>query len=191
MLLWASFLWSVMANLPPQFYEDYDNRGDTFIEVAQLLLDHHGQQYTQSEIASKVGVSQSRVSDFTRTLTDDDWINRHDGETTFVWNTEQHNPAETVATDAVLGLYRDLGYVLKKHTRTATGMFAVLGFCFFITAAVLLFFYILFRTGIGDSNIPPAFYLVIGLGLTFSGIIMTAITPLQALATRLLYRAQG
>jgi predicted transcriptional regulator len=181
-----------MADLPRRFREDYENRGDTFFAVARLLLANHGRQYTQSEIASEVGVSQSRVSDFTQVLTADGWIDRRRGQTTFVWNTERHNPAKTAATDAVLGLYRDLAGVFRDHTRTSTGIYALFGFGFFLAASVLLAFYVALRTGLfGTSAVPLSAYLVLGLGLALAGTFMTAIVPLQAFVNRAVGRLVG
>jgi predicted transcriptional regulator len=178
-----------MADLPKRFREDYQSRGETFFAVARLLVTNHGRQYTQSDIAAEVDVSQSRVSDFTQVLTDDGWVDRHDGQTTFVWNTEEHNPAKTVATDAVFGLYRDLWHVAEKHTRTSTGIYALFGFGFFVAAGILLSFYAAIRTGVfGESAVPLSAYLVLGLGLGLAGVFMTAIVPLQAFVNRIVSR---
>jgi predicted XRE-type DNA-binding protein len=183
---------TAMADLPRQFREDYENRGETFFAVARLLLANHGRQYTQSDIAAEVGVSQSRVSDFTQVLTADGWIDRRSGRTTFVWNTERHNPAKTVATDAVFGLYRDLAGVFRTHTRTSTGIYALFGFGFFLAAAILLVFYLALRTGVfGESAVPLSAYLVLGLGLGLAGTVMTAIVPLQAFLNRVVDRFAG
>lgn len=174
-----------MGRLPDQFDEDYANHGDTFFAVASLLIENQDRQFTQSDLVAKVDVSQTRVSDFTTTLTDDGWIDRHENQTTFEWNTANYNPAKRDATDAVFGLYRDLWTVVQAHSQTATGLWAIYDLVFFIAAAVLLAFYFAVTTGLfGESVISPVVYLVLGSGLVVSGFIMTAFTPLQAFVTR-------
>lgn len=178
-----------MGTLPDQFREDYENYGDSFFAVARMLIEHHDRQFTQSDLADRVDVSQSRVSDFTTTLTDDGWITRRENQTTFEWDTERYNPAEREATDAVLGLYRDLWTVLQAHSQTSTTLWAMFGLAFFVAATVLLGFYLAVKTGLfGDSAVSPVVYLVLGGGLLVSGVLMTAFTPLQAFVNRSLDR---
>ncbi|WP_302080599.1 hypothetical protein [Salinibaculum rarum] len=178
-----------MGTLPEQFREDYENYGDSFFAVARLLIENHDQQFTQSDLADKVEVSQTRVSDFTTTLTDDGWIDRHENQTTFEWDTEWYNPAEREATDAVFGLYRDLWTVLQAHSQTSTTLWAIIGLAFFVAATVLLAFYLAVKTGLfGESAVSPVVFLVLGGGLVVSGLIMTALTPLQAFMNRFLDR---
>ena len=181
-----------MASLPDQFHEEYDNHGDTFFEVSRLLVNNHSRHFTQSELAAKVDVSQTRISDFTTTLTDDGWTKRHENQTTFKWNSDIYNPAQRGASDAMLGLYRDLWRVIKTHIRTTTGMWAFIGLILFVAALVLLSFYIVLKTGLfGESTVPPVAYLIIGGGLVISGVIVTAISSLQAFVNRILDRIFG
>jgi len=181
-----------MGTLPEQFREEYDNYGDSFFAVARLLIEQHDRQFTQSDLADRVGVSQTRVSDFTTTLTDDGWITRQENQTTFEWDTERYNPAERKATDAVLGLYRDLWTVLQAHSQTSTTLWAMFGLALFVAATVLLAFYFAVKTGLfGDSAVAPVVYLVLGGGLVVSGVLVTALTPLQALMNRSLDRLLG
>lgn len=181
-----------MTDLPRDFYDEYENRGDTFFEIAQILLDNHGRLYTQSELADEVGISKSRVSTFTQVLEDDGWINSQDGQMTFVWNTEEHNPAETAGREAVFGLYRDLFVVFKNHTRTLPGAFALFGFFFFVAASVLLSMYLILISGlVSDSALPPSIYLLLGFGSIIAGFAMTGFTYLQAFVYRILDRILG
>lgn len=178
-----------MGTLPDQFREDYQNYGDSFFAVARLLVKNHDRQFTQSDLADSVGVSQSRVSGFTARLTDDGWITRRENRTTFEWDTEQYNPAERAATDAVLGLYRDLWAVLQAHSQTSTTLWAIFGLVFFVAATVFFGFYLAVKTRLfGDSAIAPVVYLVLCGGLVVSGLLVTAITPLQAFINRSLGR---
>lgn len=181
-----------MADLPREFHEKYENRGDTFFEIAQILLDNHGRQYTQSNLANKVDISQSRVSTYTQKLVDENWINRHDGQTTFVWNTEEHNPAEMAGNEAVFGLYQDLFDVFKNHTQTLPGALALGGFCFFVTAFILLFIYLILKSGlVSESALPLSIYLLLGLGFAISGVVITGFTYLQAFMNRVWNRILG
>jgi len=181
-----------MATLPDQLYDDYDNYGESFFTVVRFLAENHDRQYTQSEITEQVDVSQSRVSDFTTVLTDDGWINRYENQTTFSWNADNYHPAERVATDAVSGLYRDLWAVVKTHSQTTTGLWALMGLVFFVAATVLLSFYFAIKTGLfGESAVSPVVFFVLGGGLVIAGTIMTAVTPLQAFVNRSLDRLLG
>ena len=178
-----------MAKLPEQFREEFNNRGDKFFEVAELLYTNHGQQYTQSELAEKVNRSNKRISDYTSDMDEEGWLNRHDGETTFVWNTEAHNPAETETTQAVSGFYTDLWNILKKHSKTVPGTFAILGAALFVAALVLFSFYIGFALSITEqSKIPLGIYLVIAISSFLTGMITTLLSPIQARVNRLLRR---
>lgn len=174
-----------MGTLPAQFQEDYENYGDSFFDVARLLIENHDRQFTQPDLADRVGVSQSRVSDFTATLSDDGWITRQENQTTFEWDTERYNPAEREATDAVFGLYRDLWMVLRTHSHTSTTLWAIFGLAFFVAATVLLAFYFAANTGLfGESAVSPVVYLVLSTGFVISGLLVTAVTPLQAFVNR-------
>jgi DNA-binding MarR family transcriptional regulator len=175
-----------MPRLPEDFRNEYENYGETFFHLAELLYANHGHQFTTGDLAEEVDVSKPRVSDFTGQLSDDGWFTRHQGQTTFVWNTEAHNPATTEMTDAVFGLYADLWEVFKRHTNTTTGMFATMGFVFLVATGVLWALYVGFRLGIAnESVIPITGYVVLGLALGFSGIVTTAMAPLFAVLNRL------
>jgi lipopolysaccharide export LptBFGC system permease protein LptF len=181
-----------MGTLPDQFRGDYENYGDSFFDVARLLVENHDRQFTQPDLADRVGVSQSRVSDFTATLCDDEWITRQENQTTFEWDTERYNPAEREATDAVFGLYRDLWTVLQAHSQTSTTLWSIFGLAFFVAATVLLAFYFAVSTGLfGESAVSPVVYLFLGGGLFISGLLMTALTPLQAFVNRFFERLIG
>jgi len=181
-----------MAELPEWFHDKYSEKGESFFETARLLYSNHGHQYTQQELAEKVDVSQARISIFTQELDEDEWIDRNTGQTTFVWNTEKYNPAETIATDAVFGLYRDFWDVLAKYTKTVTGVFALVGFILFLTSIVVFVLGLSVASGlVEDSAVPPSFYLGLGTGLVIFGMIMTAFVPFQTAANRSVDRVFG
>jgi len=176
-----------MANLPERFLREYDGKGDSFHETAALLYSNHGHQYTQTELSTAVDVSQTRISAFTEELVEDGWLDRHDGQTTFVWNTERHNPAETAATDAVLSLYHDLWRVLTNHARTAPGIFALIGFGLGLTGGVLLLFSLALAAGlIGETAISAGVYLGSGLGFLILAVLFTAAVSIQTTLNRLI-----
>ncbi|WP_436903525.1 hypothetical protein [Halovenus halobia] len=178
-----------MGTLPDEFKQEYENYGDSFFILARLLVEDHNRQFTQSALAERVGVSQSRVSDFTATLHNDGWIARQENQTTFEWDTDRYNPAEKEATEAVSGLYRDLWEVIKIHSQTSTSLWAIFGLIFFIVATVLLAFYFAVSTGLfGESAVPPVLFLLLGGGFVISGVLMTVLTSFQAFVNRSLGR---
>lgn len=189
--MWLSCLVTGMAALPKWFEEEYDNHGESFFAVAQLLYENHGQQFTADDIAAEVDVGKRRVEQLLEILEDDGWADANTGPKAYVWNTEKHNPAETAATEAVFGLYRDLWQVFKTHAQTSTGPFAIFGFALFVAASVLLVIGGSFSTGLAESAISPWYYVGIGLGLAFTGLVVTGFAPYQALVNRLLNRVIG
>lgn len=183
-----------MRRLPPEFEQKYADRDDevAFKEIARLLYHNHGQQYTQDEIADKVGVVNSRVCQVTQELRDDDWINSHEGTMTFVWNTEAHNPATTEPVKAVSGLYSDIYHLFQKHRKTTAGMIAIAGVAFLVTGLMMISVYIGIKTGIVvDSSAPAKIYLGAGLGGITSWAVLTMLSPLQAAGNNLRHRLQS
>lgn len=178
-----------MTNVPREFEKEFDSKGETFFEIAETLYENHGDQYTLEELSDEVGVSDSRVSIHLSEPTDDDWVNKQKGKTTFVWNTEKYNPAGTEATDAIFGLYVDLWRILKTHTKTSAGIPAIGGFMAFVAAAVIGTFYLGFTIGLfRDSSLPIEIYLLLSLGLVITGVIVTIMSPLLALLNKIARR---
>ncbi|WP_135305503.1 hypothetical protein [Haloarcula amylovorans] len=172
-----------MGTVPDRFTEEFANRGETFFELAAILYANHGHQYTLDALTEHVDVSKTRVSELVDAMVaaDAEWVNKTDGQMTVVWNTEAHNPAATESADAVSGFYRDLWRLLKTHSNTAPGTFAIMGFLLFVAAVVVFAFYIGFSLSITqDSAIPTIVYLVIAGGSFLTGVIVTALSPLQA-----------
>ena len=179
-----------MTKVPQEFEKEFDSKGETFFEIAETLYRNHGDQFTLEELSDKVDVSDSRVSVHLSEPTEEDWVNKQKGETTFVWNTEKYNPAKTEATDAIFGLYVDLWRVLKTHTTTSTGVFAIGGFMAFVAAAVMGTFYLGFTIGLfHDSSLPIEVYLILCLGLVITGVIITMLSPLLAFLNKMVFRA--
>jgi hypothetical protein len=178
-----------MASVPEQFREEFSEKGDTFFEIAELLYTNHGHQYTIEDLADEVGVSNTRVSDLVTEMVEGDtaWVNKSTAQMTIVWNTETHNPASTDTTHAVRGFYGDLWELLKKHSGTAPGTYAILGFLLFTTAVVLISFYAGFVLSPQDSGIPLVTYLLLAAGAFITGVIMTVLAPVQAVANRLIW----
>lgn len=179
-----------MADVPREFEKEFDSKEETFFEIAETLYENHGDQFTLRELAEKVDISNSQVSTHLSEPTKKDWVNKQEGETTFVWNTEKYNPASIEPTDAVYGLYVDLWRVLKAHTTTPTGVPAIGGLMAFIAAAVMGTFYLGFAIGLfRDHTLPVNIYLVLCLGLTLTGIMVTMLSPLLAVLNKTALRA--
>lgn len=175
-----------MTDLPREFEEEFDSKGETFFGLAETLYQNHGYQFTLDELAEEVDLSKSRVSSHLKRPNETDWVNKEKGDTTYVWNTEKYNPAETETTDAVFGLYTDLGQVLKKHLGTSTGTPAILGLMFFVASFVMWVFYIGYSINLfQESALPVGVYLGLGLGLVVVGLLITLLSPLLAIGNRL------
>jgi len=184
-----------MTDLPHEFEEEFESKRGSFFKIAETLYHNHGDQFTLDELAEEVGISKSQVSTHLGEPTDEDWVNKREGETTFVWNTEKYNPAETETTDAVFGLYTDLGRVLKDHAGTSTGTPAIAGLMFFVTASIMWIFYLGFAIGLFQNSVVPVnTYFVLGFALVITGVTITLLSPLLAVVNKLslrVYRRWG
>ena len=176
-----------MRKLPDEFHEEFERKGDTFFSIAKLLFSHPDRQYTQSELAELMDCSTSRISDHTSEM--EEWLDRRENQTTFAWNTEVYNPASTEGMRAIKSLYVDLWNLLKKHSETVPGAFAIIGFAMILGALVVFAFYIGFSLSITEqSEIPAVIYLTIALGSFLTGIIVSFLSPIQAVINRLIWR---
>jgi len=175
-----------MARVPVEFEEEFSEKGETFHGIAELLYANPNRQYTQDELAARFDCSTANISNHTQHMIE--WLDRQDGQTTYAWNTDVHNPAATEDIDATKSLYRDLWNLLMKHTETTPGTFAVLGFVLFLTAVVMAAFFVGFSLSItADSAIPVGIYLAIAVGSFITGVVMTLFSPLQAIVNRFLW----
>ena len=175
-----------MARVPDEFQEEFEGKGDTFLGIAELLYLNPDRQFTQDELAERFDCSNSNISKHTQEM--EEWLDRRDGQTTYAWNTDVHDPGATEGLTATKRLYVDLWHLLKKHTRTTPGIFAVLGFAMFLAGAVVFAFFVGFSLSITqDSSIPTIIYLVIAAGSFFTGIVVTLISPFQAVVNRWLW----
>ena len=168
-----------MTMLPNEFRDEFDGKGGTLFEIAELLYSDHGKQFTQEEIAADVGVSKPRVSKLLSEM-EDDWVNKQSGDYTIVWNTQTYNPAITEPAAAVRGFYADLWQLLHEHTKTGPGIITVTGAAMFASAIVVSAFYIGASIASASAGIPAIVYLVISLGLMITGGILTTLAPIQA-----------
>jgi hypothetical protein len=85
---------------------------------------------------------------------------------------------------AVRRFYADLWGLLKKHSRTGPGAFALLGFVLLLTGAVVLSFYVGFALElVAESALPVGIYLGIAIGCLFTGLIVTLFAPYMAWVT--------
>lgn len=174
-----------MARVPPDFEEEFEAKGETFFEIAELLYTTPDRKYTQGELADAFDCSKQTISNHTETMSE--WLDRLDGQTTYAWNTDAHNPAATEDISATKSFYRDLWRLFKKHTETVPGTFALMGFGMLVTAVVMIAFFIGFSLSItADSAIPTVFYLAIAVGSFLTGIIVTLLSPFQAIVNRFL-----
>ena len=177
-----------MARVPNEFYNEFDEKGDTFFEIAELLYAHPDRQYTQDELAEKIDRSNTTVSNHTRKMVNAEWLNRREDQTTFSWNMDAHNPASTEGITAARRFYVDFWDLLKKHSDTAPGAFAIVGFALILAAVVVFAFFVGFSLGITkESGIPTVVYLSIAIGSFLSGVIITFLSPLQAIVNRFVW----
>lgn len=178
-----------MAQVPDEFRNEFGEKGETFFEIAELLYTYPDRQYTQDELAEKVDRSNTTVSNHTREMVNAEWLDRQEDQTTFSWNTDAHNPASTEGITAVRRFYVDCWYLLKKHSGTVPGAFAIMGFTFIVTAVVVFTFFVGFSLGASqESAIPTVVYLIIAVGSFLTGVIVTFLSPLQAVVNRFVWR---
>jgi predicted transcriptional regulator len=178
-----------MARLPDEFRNEFDAKGETFFEIAEILFSNPDRQYTQDELAEKLCRSNTTISKHTQKMVDKEWLTRKENQTTYVWNSDAYNPASTEGITAVRMFYRDLSDLLKKHMKTAPGTFAIMGFALILAAFVVFSFYLGVSVRlVQESNIPSVFYLVTAIGAFLSGVIITFLSPMQAIVNRLLWR---
>ena len=174
--------------LPQKFQEQYSNRGDSFFEVAKLLYSNHSRHFTQSELAEAVGISNTRISNFTKQMVEDEWVARYEDQTTFVWNVDSRHPAETDTTLAISEFYFDLRDVILKHAKTTPGAYAIIGSAFFVTAVVALVMYLGTIANISEeSTIPSDIFLVIAIVSLLVGVVITLLAPILAWLNRGVY----
>jgi hypothetical protein len=178
-----------MARLPNRFQEEFEEKGDTFFEIAEFLYSNHGHQYTLDDLTENFDVTKAQVSNLVNDMADgeEEWINKSEGQMTIVWNTERYNPASTETTHAVRGFYRDLWSLLKAHQSTAPGTYVILGFFLFATSVVMVSFYIGFSLSAQNSGIPPRTYVVLTVGSFVTGLFATAMSSIQAFANSVIW----
>ncbi|WP_227132305.1 winged helix-turn-helix transcriptional regulator [Halorubellus salinus] len=168
--------------LPEQFEDEFDEKGEKFFEIAEILFQAHNRQYTQSELAERIDRSNQTVSNHTQEMVNSGWLERKDDQTTFAWNTGVHHPSATEGTTAIKSFYVDLWGVIREHSKTAPGTFALLGFVMIQASIVLFAFYIGFSLHITQtSTVPPLLYVAIGLGSFLTGVLVTFLSPIQAI----------
>ncbi|MGB9956789.1 hypothetical protein ACOZ4B_10415 [Haloferax prahovense] len=178
-----------MVGVPDEFRDEFDAKGETFFGIAELLYAHPDRRYTQDELAEKMGRSKTTISEHTGDMVDEDWLDRQDGQTTYAWNSDAHNPASTEGIAAVRMFYVDLWSLLKKHSETTPGTFAIMGFALILAALVVFAFFVGFSFKFTQgSDIPLLYYLAIAFGSFLTGVIVTFLSPLQAFVNRLVWR---
>ena len=175
-----------MARVPSEFTEEFDTKGDRFFAIAELLYSNPDRQYTQQGLAERFDCSTTTISNHIGEMSE--WLNRRDDQTTYTWDVDVHDPGHTETTMAVRRFYRDLWSLLKKHSRTGPGAFALFGFIMLLNSAVLFSLYAGFALGIfSESALPIRIYLSIAIGFLFTGLIVTLCSPYMAWVSGLLW----
>jgi predicted transcriptional regulator len=178
-----------MARVPDEFREEFKAKGETFFEIAELLYNHPDREYTQDELAEKVDRSNTTISNHTREMVKEEWLDCQKGQTTYAWNSDAHNPASTEGSAAVMRFYIDLWDLLKKHSETLPGTFAIMGSAMILAAVVVFAFFVGFSSRLfQESAITPVIYLTIAVGSFLTGIIVTFLSPVQAIVNRFVWR---
>jgi hypothetical protein len=175
-----------MPRVPVDFEEEFEAKGDRFFALAELLYSTPDRRYTRDELADRFDCSTTTIDNHTGEMSE--WLDRRDGQTTYAWDTDAHDPASTEGFAAVKQFYVDLWRLLLKHSNTAPGTFALLGFVMLLAGAVVFAFYVGLSLGITrDSAIPVVVYLVIAGGSFLTGIVVTLLSPFQAVVNRFLW----
>jgi hypothetical protein len=175
-----------MAQVPSEFEEEFEAKGETFLGIAEVLYANPDRQYTQQELADRFDCSTTTISNHMQDMSE--WLDRRDGQTTYAWDVDVHDPAHTETTMAVRRFYADLWGLLKKHSRTGPGAFALLGFTMLLTGAVVFSFYVGFALELfAESALPVGIYLGISIGCLFTGVIVTLCAPYMAWVSGVLW----
>ena len=175
-----------MARVPVDFEEDFEAKGDRFFAIAQLLYSNPDRQYTRDELADRFDCSTTTIDNHTGEMSE--WLDRRDGQTTYAWNTDAHNPASTEGFAAVTQFYIDISHLLQKHSKTVPGAFAIIGFALFLAGTVVFSFYVGFSLSITqESAIPVVIYLAIAVASFLTGMIVTLLSPFQAVVNSFLW----
>ena len=147
-----------MVRIPDEFSREYDGKGEKFYEIAELLYTYPERQFTQDELAEQIERSNTTISNHIRDMEDEGWVVRREDQMTFSWNTNAHNPASTEGITAIRRLYVDIWALLKKHSETTPGTFAIMGFFFILAAGVVFAFFLGFSLRVvQESAIPPGY----------------------------------
>jgi len=175
-----------MARVPSEFTEEFDAKGDRFFAIAELLYSNPDRQYTQQELAERLDCSTTTISNHIGEMSE--WLDRRDDQTTYAWDVDVHDPGHTETTMAVRRFYGDLWGLLKKHSRTGPGTFALFGFIILLTSAVLFSVYLGFVLELfGESTLPVRIYFANAVGFLFTGIFVTLCSPYMAWVSRFLW----
>ncbi|MDS0280355.1 hypothetical protein NDI85_21450 [Halomicroarcula sp. S1AR25-4] len=175
-----------MVRVPAEFEEEFEPKGETFFAIAELLYIDPDRQYTQAELADRFDCSTQTISTHTQTMAE--WLDRRDEQTTYAWDTDAHDPASTEGLAGVRQFYTDLWNLLKRHSSTTPGSFAIMGFVMFVAATVVGAFAVVFSLSITqESAIPLQIYVVIAAGSFVTGVIATLLAPFQAVVNRWLW----
>lgn len=179
----------IMDRVPDEFDTEFEEKGESFLDIAELLYSQPDRKYTQDELAEHIGRSNTTVSKHTTKMVNREWVDRRDGQTTFSWNTDAHNPASTEEFVAVKGFYKDIWRIIRKYTATAPGTFVLIGFFSILSALIMLVFILGFSLGITqESPIPLTVYLAIAITSFLTGIFVSVLSPLQAFVNRWIWR---
>ncbi|WP_135305152.1 HTH domain-containing protein [Haloarcula amylovorans] len=175
-----------MARMPAEFAKEFKAKGNRFFEIAALLYANPDHQYTQGELAETFDCSTTTISNHIGTMSE--WLDRRDGQTTYAWGVDVHDPGHTETTMAVQRFYADLWALLKKHSRTGPGAFALLGFVMLLTGSVVLSIYVGFVLELfAESALPASVYLGTAIVCLFTGVLVTLCSPYMAWISGILW----
>ncbi|WP_283402177.1 MarR family transcriptional regulator [Halorubrum sp. DM2] len=178
-----------MRTLPKEFHDEFEQKGDTFFKIAELLYRNPDRPFTQEELAERMDCSTTTVSNHITKMEDSEWLNRRKNQTVFAWNKDVHNPASTEGTTALRNFYADVWGIVKKHSETVPGTFALIGATMILAALVVFAFYIGFSLSITqESEIPAIIYATIALGSFLTGLLVSFLSPIQAKINSLVWR---
>jgi hypothetical protein len=114
-------------------------------------------QYTQRELADQFNCSTT-ISSHTQIMAER--LDRYEGQTTYAWDADAHNPASTETLTVLRQFYTDLWGLVQKHPDTAPEAFALWEFVMSLASVVILALYIGFSLSItADSAVPVTIYL--------------------------------
>jgi len=172
-----------MSELPPEFHDAYEEKGDTFYAIAEIVLSNHGSQFTADDIAAQVDPEREGVRQHLKTLEDDGWIDGADGPKRYTWDTQHYNPAEYEATEAVDSVAAEALALGARARRSMPEFFAFVAIIGLVAGGVLIAGGLV-ALALPVGTLPPTVYALIGGGFAVGSLLTLGLVKIATRISR-------